>query len=197
MDESQRNHLLRVAVGAVQAIVQGRPAPEAPSFDWPETAPRGVFVTLRDHGRLRGCIGTLAPVIPLPQIVHQMAMAAVNDPRFQDHPLTPEQLDDLEIELSILSPLMRTRDPLSLDVGRHGIYVKTKTHSGCFLPQVAVEAGWDAATFLSKCCETKARMVADAWRKSDTEVYLFTTERISTHVTGSSRTGWPGPRPPV
>lgn len=178
MNDDARRYLIRVAADAVRAVVHERPSPILPPFSWSDSAPRGAFVTLRRRGQLRGCIGTFSPEHPLPRTVSEMAAQAVHDPRFTDQPLGPDDLPDVQIEISVLSALQRSRDPESLEVGVHGIYVRGRGRSGCFLPQVAGEAGWDARTFLSRCCEMKAGMPPDAWRDPETEVYLFTTEKI-------------------
>ncbi|MCK6483221.1 MAG: AmmeMemoRadiSam system protein A [Phycisphaerae bacterium] len=178
MSESDQRYLLHVAAAAVRAEVEGRPRPSLDPQRWPDPTPRGAFVTIHHFGRLRGCIGTFRAVRPLPETVQEMAAAAVCDPRFVDDPLRPDELPDLDLDISLLSPLVRTNDPLSLQVGLHGIFFRRGESSGCYLPHVATEAGWDARTFLSHCCATKARTSPDAWREPDAEVYLFTTEAI-------------------
>jgi len=177
MDEAQKNTLLRVARDTVKAVISGAPRPR-PSFDDPAlSAPCGCFVTLKTRGRLRGCIGQFISDRPLVEMVVEMAEAsAVRDPRFSGRRITPRELDDLEIEISVLSPLKRTEDPLSLELGVHGIYIKRGYASGCFLPQVATETGWTREEFLSYCCFHKAGLPEDAWKDPETEVYLFTAE---------------------
>jgi AmmeMemoRadiSam system protein A len=102
--------------------------------------------------------------------------SATGDPRFMANPITPGEVNKLDIEISVLSPLQRTDDPLSLELGTHGIYIKRGYASGCFLPQVAEETGWSKEEFLSQCCLHKAGLPPDAWRDPSTEVYLFTAE---------------------
>jgi uncharacterized protein (TIGR00296 family) len=85
-------------------------------------------------------------------------------------------LNQLDIEISVLSPLQKTDDPLSLRLGVDGIYIKRGRASGCFLPQVATESGWSREEFLSYCCSHKAGLESDAWRDPQTEVYLFSAE---------------------
>jgi AmmeMemoRadiSam system protein A len=112
-----------------------------------------------------------------------MAIAsATGDPRFFADPITPRELKHLDVEISVLSPLQRTKDPLSLQLGVHGIYIKSGVSSGCFLPQVATETGWDKEEFLSYCCSHKAGLAPDAWKDPDTEVYLFTAEVFGADV---------------
>jgi uncharacterized protein len=177
MDDAQRMQLLRIARDAVEAVVRGTPF-DMPHVDDPQlNAPCGCFVTLKTDDRLRGCIGQFISSCPLVELVVEMAEASVaKDPRFVDNRITAEELDDLEIEISVLSPLKRTSDPLSLRLGVDGIYIKRGYASGCFLPQVATETGWDAEEFLSYCCSHKAGLPPDAWKDPRTEVYLFTAE---------------------
>jgi len=177
MDEAQRRTLLALARDAVKATVTGAPLPTPQSDDPALTAPCGCFVTLKTRGRLRGCIGQFISDRPLIELVVEMAEASASkDPRFFDHPLTVRDLGNIEIEISVLSPLERTDDPLRLRLGVDGIYIKRGYAAGCFLPQVATETGWSREEFLSFCCSHKAGLPADAWRDPETEVYLFTAE---------------------
>lgn len=139
----------------------------------------GCFVTLTNAGRLRGCIGTFMPDLPLGQLVLEMARAAAQDSRFMHNPITPPELERLSIEVSLLSPLVQTNQPELLEVGKDGIYIVQGNRSGCFLPEVATDQGWDAPEFLSQCCAGKAGLPPDAWRDSNTKVFLFTSEKIS------------------
>lgn len=177
MDETQKQSLLRLARDVVKAVVSGTARPEPASGDPALLAPCGCFVTLKTGDRLRGCIGQFVSDRPLIELVAEMAEAsAVKDPRFAGNRLTTGELDDLDIEISVLSPLRRTDNPLSLRLGVDGIYIRRGYASGCFLPQVATETGWNAEEFLSYCCSHKAGLPADAWKDPRTEVYLFTAE---------------------
>jgi uncharacterized protein (TIGR00296 family) len=109
--------------------------------------------------------------------VVQMAQAAVDDPRFTRDPVTPDELPRLRVAVSVLSELELTGEPHNLRVGEHGVYIVRGRRSGCFLPEVASEQGWDATEFLSNCCTHKAGLHADAWREPDTKVYVFTSEK--------------------
>jgi AmmeMemoRadiSam system protein A len=135
----------------------------------------GVFVTLKEFGRLRGCMGTLDPGQPLAEAVrHAAESAALRDPRF---PLvTPTELPDISIEVSILSEPWPMRSLDELQIGTHGIIVRRGIQRGLFLPQVATEHGLDKNAFLSRCCAEKAGLAPDAWKASDTEVLLFTAD---------------------
>jgi len=177
MNDVQKQILLKVARDTVEAVISGEPT-ETPQSDDPElNAPCGCFVTLKNHGRLRGCIGQFISESPLIELVGQMAKAsATGDPRFFADPITAGELDQLDVEVSVLSPLQRTDEPLSLRLGIDGIYIKRGHTSGCFLPQVATETGWSKEEFLTYCCAHKAGLSPDAWREPETEVYLFTAD---------------------
>ena len=176
MNDSQRAQMLQLARKTVRAKLAGQPLPDVAAFDCADVPHAGAFVTLRNRGRLRGCIGTFSPQGTLPETIRAMADTACDDPRFFADPVTLDELGELRIEISVLSPLTRTDDPLSLELGTHGIYIRRGAAGGCFLPQVATELGWDKETFLSQCCHGKAGLPADAWRDPDTEVLLFTAE---------------------
>ncbi|MFH1881314.1 MAG: AmmeMemoRadiSam system protein A [Planctomycetota bacterium] len=177
MNDVQKQTLLKVARDTVEAVIKGEPT-EAPQSDDPElNAPCGCFVTLKNHGRLRGCIGQFISESPLIELVAAMAKSsATGDPRFFADPISAGELDQLDVEISVLSPLERTNEPLSLRLGVDGIYIKKGRVSGCFLPQVATETGWSKEEFLSYCCAHKAGLAADAWREPETEVNLFTAD---------------------
>lgn len=142
----------------------------------------GVFVTLRTKGRLRGCIGTFAIQDSLEATLRDVAVSATHDARFVKQPLVAEELDAVSLEVSLLSEPVRTSDPASLEVGRDGVLIRRGGQTGCFLPQVATERGWDAETFLSQCCTLKAGLPADAWQDAKTDVYVFETEVLESPV---------------
>ncbi len=177
MNDEQKRTLLKVARDTVEAVVNGRAAPGATSDDPELNAHCGCFVTLKNGDRLRGCIGNFTSEGPLIGLAAEMAKAsATSDPRFFGDRVTAGELDQLDIEISVLSPLERTDDPLSLRLGIDGIYIKKGHASGCFLPQVATETGWTKEEFLGYCCSHKAGLADDAWRDPETEVYLFNAE---------------------
>lgn len=174
LSEADKKTLLRIARLSVEAAVRGEPAPQITVESEALLAPCGAFVTLKNHGRLRGCIGTFMASGPLYETVVEMARAALGDPRFLANPVTPGELDDLDIEISALSPLEKVADPLrEIELGRHGIRINGPYGSGCFLPQVATETGWSLEEFLSECCRGKAGLSADAWMSPDVNVYRF------------------------
>jgi AmmeMemoRadiSam system protein B/AmmeMemoRadiSam system protein A len=135
---------------------------------------RGVFVTLKVHGELQGCIGLIKAREPLAQAVAEMAVAAAfEDPRFE--PLTEHQLKGLEISISVLSHLERVHDFSEIRVGRDGLMIKLDMHSGLLLPQVATENGWNAIEFLQQTC-LKAGLPKNSYREKNAEIYKFSAE---------------------
>jgi AmmeMemoRadiSam system protein A len=177
MNDEQKKTLLKIAHDTVEAVIRRREIIKPESDDPELNAPCGCFVTLKNHDRLRGCIGQFTSDSPLIELVAEMAKAsATGDPRFYSNPITADELEKLDVEISVLSPLKRTDDPLSLRLGIDGIYIKKGRASGCFLPQVATETGWSKEEFLSYCCAHKAGLTSDAWKNPETEVYLFTAE---------------------
>jgi AmmeMemoRadiSam system protein A len=177
MNDQQKQTLLKVARDAVEAAIRRQKIAPPESEDSELNAPCGCFVTLKSRGRLRGCIGRFVSDAPLIELVAEMARAsATADPRFFADPITAGELEKLNVEISVLSPLKRTDNPLSLRLGVDGVYVKKGYASGCFLPQVADETGWSKEQFLSRCCAGKAGLAPDAWKDPKTEVYLFTAD---------------------
>lgn len=186
MQPEQRDELLGVAREVIEAVVRGQAWRAHKSGDPLFSEKRGCFVTIKNRGRLRGCIGTFQAEGPLLKTIERMAEAATRDPRFPFDRITPSELQALDIEISVLSPLERTSDPLSLELGKHGIYIRHGGRSGCFLPQVAMELGWDKEEFLSRCCADKIGLAADAWKEAQTEVLLFTAEVFDSPAPGGN-----------
>ena len=177
MNEIQKKTLLKVAKDAVSAAVSGRGVHVPKSDDPGLLVEQGCFVTLKNGEQLRGCIGQFEGDRPLIEMVCQMAVSScLHDPRFGGNRITAEELDQLDLEISVLSPMVKTDDPLSLRLGIDGIYITDGRTSGCFLPQVATETGWSVEEFLSYCCAHKAGLAADAWKRAETDVYLFTAD---------------------
>ena len=130
----------------------------------------GAFVSLHKQGRLRGCIGHFGEDVPLHEIVAEMARAAAfEDPRFM--PVTRDELDDIDIEISVLTPMRRIQNLDEFELHRHGIYIRKGYRSGTFLPQVADEVNWTKEEFVSHCAQDKAGIGWDGWR--DAELYVY------------------------
>ncbi len=134
----------------------------------------GAFVTLKKRGELRGCIGNLSGQGPLIRTVQRMAIAAATeDPRFP--PVTSNELPDLRIEISVLSPLEEVAGPEAIQVGLHGVVLVHGSHQAVYLPQVALEEGWDRETMLSHLAQ-KAGLPPEAWRDPEARFYVFTAQ---------------------
>ena len=130
----------------------------------------GAFVSLHKQGRLRGCIGHFGEDTPLHEIVAEMARAAAfEDPRFM--PVTRDELDDIDIEISVLTPMRRIQSLDEFKLHRHGIYIRQGYRSGTFLPQVADEVNWTKEEFVGHCSQDKAGLGWDGWR--DAELYVY------------------------
>ena len=130
----------------------------------------GAFVSLHKQGRLRGCIGHFGEDVPLHEIVAEMARAAAfEDPRF--NPVTRDELDDLDIEISVLTPMRRIQSIDEFQLHKHGIYIRKGYRSGTFLPQVADEVNWTKEEFVGHCSQDKAGLGWDGWR--DAELYVY------------------------
>jgi uncharacterized protein (TIGR00296 family) len=137
---------------------------------------RGVFVTLKRKGTLRGCIGIPYPVMPLGEALIDAAVCSgLNDPRFP--PLRLSEFAEATIEVTVLSPPERLtvppeRRPEAVQVGRHGLIVRGGGCSGLLLPQVPCECGWNSREFLDHTC-LKAGLRPGCWERSDVEVFFF------------------------
>ncbi len=176
LTDQEKIYLLYIARDTIAGSFEGR-QPDLPEDLSPGLLKHfGAFVTLHKEGRLRGCIGTFHADKPLYKIVAEMALsAAFNDPRFP--PLSHRELDEIEIEISVLSPLEAGK-PEDVKIGIHGIYIIRGFNRGVLLPQVAVEYRWDRETFLDHTC-LKAGLSPGCWRDPNTEIYLFTCEIFS------------------
>jgi AmmeMemoRadiSam system protein A len=174
LTDTQRQTLLALARTSIETVLDGR-RPELSDPDDPALQqPAGAFVTLTKQGELRGCIGSIHAVAPLHEAVVRSAVnAAFRDPRF--HPLRKEELSQLELEISVMSPIEPVTDVETIEPGRDGLIISSGRNSGLLLPQVATEYGWDRETFLEQTCQ-KAGLSRDAWQRPDTRIEKFSAE---------------------
>ena len=172
--DQQKQELLKLARRTVVEYVKHRKAPE-PAMNDPRLLANGAtFVTINRMHQLRGCIGNIQPVMPLYRSVIRNAVAASSqDPRFP--PMTADEVSDMEIEVTVLSPLEPLSDIGDVSIGTHGLYIVKDGHSGILLPQVATEYGWDARTFREQVC-VKAGLPKDAWK--DAQLYRFSADIV-------------------
>jgi hypothetical protein len=178
LNANQRKRLLEIARKSIEAYLKTGKRLELTESDPLLLKEMGSFVTLHKHGDLRGCIGNLIGDKPLYLMVRDMAVeSAMNDPRFTS--LEESELKDIEIEISVLSPLERINDTDKIKLGVHGVLVRRGFNSGVFLPQVATETGWSKEEFLSNLCAHKAGLSPSAWKDKATEIYIFSAEVFS------------------
>ncbi len=172
------DELLDRARVAVIAAVDGRPVPGLDVDQHPELAPtRDAFVTLTERGELRGCMGTLGAELSVGEaVVRAAGLAATRDPRFW--PVTADEVERLDIEVSVLGPPHPLADPADFVPGRDGIVVEARGRRALLLPQVATEMGWGTTEMLDAVCE-KAGLRRDAWRDGGTRLAVFEVERIA------------------
>lgn len=169
LTENDKQQLLNVAWNAISPAKYHREIIPTKVFE----RKLGVFVTLTKNGRLRGCIGHFGEDVPLGELTKRMARAAAfEDPRFS--PVREQELNDINIEISVLTPLKRIHDISEFNYGKQGIYIKKGFHSGTFLPQVADEVNWTKEEFLGHCSRDKAGIGWDGWRSAE----LYTYEAI-------------------
>jgi AmmeMemoRadiSam system protein A len=179
LSQKQRTQLLRIARQSIEAALDGRRAEvDAAELDEALRQPSGAFVSLHTgDGALRGCIGSIEPVAPLWQaIVSSAISAAFRDPRF--HPLGKEELGNVELEISVMSPIGPVADVEEIEVGRDGLIISRGSRTGLLLPQVATDYGWDRETFLRQTC-VKAGLSPDAWQSDDCRIEKFSAEVFS------------------
>jgi AmmeMemoRadiSam system protein A len=181
LSPASREELLQVARQALRAAALGRDLLLPPPADPDLLQPAGCFVSLHEleTHRLRGCIGRLEATGSLWQVVRETAANVLDDPRFVGHRVTPGELSLLEIEVSVLSPLIACASCTDFDLLNHGICLTIEGRTGCFLPQVARETGWTKAQLLDRLCAEKLGMPPDTWRGAG-----VTLKRFSTLVVG-------------
>ncbi|MEW6375687.1 MAG: AmmeMemoRadiSam system protein B [Thermodesulfobacteriota bacterium] len=174
LGEQDKKMLHHIAKTVIENKVRGKPVPEFKVESHILKENRGAFVTIHKKGQLRGCIGYIEGHGPLHKTIEEMAEAAAfRDPRF--NPVKEKELSELELEISVLTPLKKITDINEIEVGKHGIYIKKGWSSGLLLPQVATEYGWDRQTFLEHTCQ-KAGLPSNAWKDKSTEIYIFSAD---------------------
>lgn len=173
-DDDKKN-MLTAAREVLSSCARGEEVMMPESLSELDSEPMGIFITLHTRkGELRGCIGYLVGIKPLPDAIVEMTKAASkNDPRFS--PVKEAELNDIVLEISLLSPLKKIDSPDAIEIGKHGLVVSDGPNKGLLLPQVATENNWDKITFLEHTCE-KAHLPRDAWKSEETEISIFSAE---------------------
>ena len=170
LSDDDKHALKQIAYESIKDSLDGKPISHPSTLTSHLSSKCGAFVSLHKQGRLRGCIGHFGEDTPLHEIVAEMARAAAfEDPRFM--PVTREELDDLDIEISVLTPMRRIQSLDEFQLHRHGIYIRKGYRSGTFLPQVADEVNWTKEEFVGHCSQDKAGLGWDGWR--DAELYVY------------------------
>lgn len=171
LSNNEKEILLALARDTLTSWIKQRKKPSLPEAKGNMALVTGAFVTLHKDGELRGCIGNMIGTQPLVNTIQEMAIAAsTEDPRFS--PVVENELRDIDIEISVLSPMKRIKDVSEIEVGKHGILLGLGWNKGVLLPQVATEWGWDRDTFLAHTC-LKAGLPEDAWKDSECIIEIF------------------------
>ena len=172
LNQKQKNRLLEIARKTINAYVSSGEKLEFSEDDELLSKHMGAFVTIGNQGKLRGCIGNIIGRGPLYLTVRDLAVAsATDDHRFS--PITVDELEQIDIEISVLTEPKLIEDVEEIKMGVHGVIIKKGLNSGVFLPQVADETGWSREEFLNNLCSHKAGLSADAWRDKATQTYSF------------------------
>ena len=169
---SSQKRLIALSRQTLESFVRGA-ANTAETIDDPclLQSHYGAFVGLHRQNELRGCVGTCFPTLSLYETVIDMTEAAASRDR-RVTAINLSELPEIRIDISVLSPLEPVTDPLSLQIGKHGLYVTSGARHGVLLPQVATQYGWDMETFLSQTC-VKADLPKDEWRRRNTKISSF------------------------
>jgi AmmeMemoRadiSam system protein A len=179
LTEVEKKTLIDIIKTTIECKLTGKNIPEFHIDSEILKEKKGAFVTLKKRGHLRGCIGYIEARKALYKTVAEMAIAAAfNDPRFP--PLSADEVKDVTLEISVLSPLKEIKDIKEIEVGVHGLYITKGFHSGLLLPQVAVEHNWDKLTFIEETCY-KAGLHPDAWKDNDTKIFIFSADVFDQH----------------
>lgn len=175
---ADQQRLLALARHAMEARVL-RQTPPTPVRGGALEAPHGAFVTIHWRGELRGCLGRISVDAPLAETILDLAGSVCDsDPRFD--PVTPAELGDIEIEISVLTPEREVQSVAEIEIGRHGVIVEHKGRRGLLLPQVAPEHGWDQETLVAHAC-LKAALPRDAWRRG-ARILVFEAQVFGEHA---------------
>jgi len=177
LEDSDKRALLKLARVTLEAYLTDETTPDYHTSRGSLLERKGAFVSLHRGEELRGCIGQLYPDRELCKIVqHCVLSAALEDTRFL--PVTAQELGDLNIEISVLTPFHQVRDIEEIEVGKHGLYIVQGRFRGLLLPQVATQYGWDRTKFLEQTCR-KSGLAESAWRDPRTVIHTFEAEVFS------------------
>ncbi len=170
----EKQTLLDIARLTLNMYLMDRKIPSFDDENYPDALMKktGAFVTLFKNGKLRGCIGRIHAEVPLCKAIRDMTIsAATRDYRFR--PVSVDELDEIQLEISVLSEPVKIRELTEIELGKHGIYIKKGMNSGTYLPEVAGNTGWDLEQILGHCARDKAHIGWNGWR--DAEIYIYET----------------------
>lgn len=171
LNKNEKQFLLQLARKSIYSYLKNEKRAIEDYYSKNLETPSGAFVTLHLKGALRGCIGYVKPHKPLQDAIVDLAIsAAFSDPRFPA--LSEQEYPDVELEISVLTPLEQIFGLAEIDIGRDGLLIKNGFNEGLLLPQVATEYNWDAQTFMEQTCH-KAGLASDAWQQDETDIFSF------------------------
>jgi len=172
LDDTAKKEAINIAINTLYGFINNHEKPDIVIKSEVLKKPLGAFVTLNKNGQLRGCVGKFEPTESLANVIQDMAVsAATQDSRFQ--PVTPDELKDITVEISVLTPTKRINNWRDIILGKNGVVVQKDFHSGTFLPQVATENNWTLEEFLSELCSEKAGLPNDCYKDPSVAIYTF------------------------
>jgi uncharacterized protein len=177
LNAEQKKILLEIARKTIEDVAIGKNPPDFEIDDPVLNIKCGAFVTIHNKKNLRGCIGNIIAQAPLWKTIRQMAVeASMHDPRFLS--VSPKELGDIDIEISVLSPFEKITDINEIEVGKHGIFIKLGFYQGLLLPQVATDYGWNRTQFLEYTCQ-KAGLGRESYKEKNCEIFIFSATIFS------------------
>ncbi|MFC1808302.1 AmmeMemoRadiSam system protein B [Candidatus Omnitrophota bacterium] len=186
LSKEQKEKLLFIARKTLESYIRDKKMPEFDEKDPLLNEEMGAFVTLHKNGKLCGCIGNMIGRGPLHATIRDMSIASsTQDHRFSS--VKADELDDIDIEISVLSPMEKIDDPDKIIMGKHGVMVREGIRSGVYLPQVATETGWDRDEFMNSLCVYKAGIPATSWKDGTCDIYIFSAEVFGEKELGVQR----------
>jgi len=182
LSPAEQKELMEIACKSIRRTIRGEDAEQSQeqlkslNAESMLAQPAGAFVSLYNNGELRGCLGVIVSDASLAETVSQLAgRSATEDPRFPT--VTADELDDIQIEISVLSALQEISSIEEIEVGKHGLFIVAGMYRGLLLPQVAVKHRWNVTRFLEETC-VKAGLPRDQWKHAETNIYIFSAEII-------------------
>ncbi|MFA5337750.1 MAG: AmmeMemoRadiSam system protein B, partial [Candidatus Omnitrophota bacterium] len=171
LNDTEKKELLKIARSTLESYLKNGKTPKVKAEYPILNEKRGAFVTLKNHGELRGCIGRVVADKPLSEVISSVAVeSATEDWRFAH--VTHDELKDIDIEISVLTPFERINNIDEIEVGKHGLVISKGPYSGLLLPQVPLEYNWDRQTFLEHTC-LKAGLPKDTYKEKGVMLYKF------------------------